>query len=276
MFDRAIIKQLMIIGLLLVSTQVSAKTTSIRTGQMNGLWAASAPLNQLALAGNYPFEQCFKQAAKKTDIPVEILLALARGESNFNSTAKSKSNAYGVMQILWPSTARHLGITSLTSLLKPCNNIDAGARYLKEMLSRYDGNLHLAMAAYNYGPGRIKPSMSLAGMPNGAIWYSQYIYDHYQSIVKRQAKNVQNISPDNQTPENQSWQYYPNNQQVLLTFDQAYRAKGFTDYMKQKNPSLKIEWFKTLLSQYQVVLRYDDQQELDRSRYLLNKQGFRF
>lgn len=270
MFNTKYLKKLIVIGLLLVSTQVLAKSTSIRTGQMNGLWAASTPLNQLALAGNYPFEHCFKQAAQKTDIPVEILLALARGESNFNATAKSKSNAYGVMQILWPSTARHLGVTSLSSLLKPCTNIDAGARYLKEMLSRYNGNLHLAMAAYNYGPGRIKQSMSSVGMPNGAIWYSQYIYDHYQSIVKRQVRNTQSQSPDNN-----GWHYQPNNQRVLLTFNQAYRAKGFTDYIKQKNPALKIEWFKTSLAQYQVVLRYDNQKELDNSRYQLKKQGFK-
>lgn len=258
-----------LLGLFLFNLQAVAKSTHVKTAQINALWKASIPLNNPDIAEQYPYEHCFKQASQIHDIPVEILLALARGESNFNARAKSKSNAYGVMQILWPSTSRHLGVNSLEKLLQPCTNIEAGTRYLKELLQRYNGNIHLAMAAYNYGPGRIKSSMTRSGMPNGAIWYSQYIYDHYQSIVQRQTKRNM---PETQKPK--KWQYQPNNQVILLSFSQPYRAKGFTNYLKEKNPDLKIEWFKTPQALYKVVLRYDNQDDFKRSKINLKQQGF--
>jgi hypothetical protein len=241
----------------------SAKSIDIHTSKINSLWDNRVNLKNTDIAQQYPYQRCFENASKKYQIPVEILIALARGESNFNASVKSKSNAYGVMQILWPSTAKHLGINSLSELLKPCVNIMAGAKYLKELLTRYNDNLHLAMAAYNYGPGRIKKFMHKSGMPNGAIWYSHYIYEHYLSIVDRQ----------HNMPKSQI--YKPNNQIVLLKFNQAYRAKGFVDYLKQQNKYLKVEWFKTPLSSYHIVLRYENKKDLIKSKKILLKQGFK-
>jgi soluble lytic murein transglycosylase-like protein len=106
-------------------------------------------------AYRFPHATCFKAAALRYGLPETLLLAVARGESDFEPTARSRANAHGVMQILWPGTARHLGINRLSDLYDPCTNIDAGSRYLKELLGNYDGNVHLALAAYNYGPGRI-------------------------------------------------------------------------------------------------------------------------
>ena len=54
-----------------------------------------------------------------------------------------------------PSRHGISGFTGLSQLYDPCTNIDAGARYLREMIDRYNGNVHLALAAYNYGPQRI-------------------------------------------------------------------------------------------------------------------------
>ena len=116
----------------------------------------------------FPHESCFRAAAAAYGLPETLLLAVARGESDFEATARSRANAHGVMQILWPTTANHLGIYRLTELYDPCTNIDAGARYLQEMLARFNGNLHLALAAYNYGPERI--SANLDSIPSGASW----------------------------------------------------------------------------------------------------------
>jgi soluble lytic murein transglycosylase-like protein len=128
--------------------------------------------NDTGIAPSYrfPHATCFKAAAIAHDIPETLLLAVARGESDFNPTARSKANAHGVMQILWPGTANDLGIHRLSELYEPCTNIDAGARYLKGLITRFDGNLHLALAAYNYGPGRIEANQS--SIPSGANWYS--------------------------------------------------------------------------------------------------------
>ena len=111
--------------------------------------------SHLEPAYRFPYASCFGAAALRYDLPETLLLAVARGESDFKATARSRANAHGVMQILWPDTARHLGIYRLSELYDPCANIDAGARYLKELRARYNGNLHLALAAYNYGPRRI-------------------------------------------------------------------------------------------------------------------------
>ena len=129
----------------------------------------------------FPHATCFGAAAVEYELPETLLLAVARGESDFEATARSRANAHGVMQILWPDTAKHLGIHRLSQLYDPCTNIDAGARYLKELLELYDGNLHLALAAYNYGPRRI-PSDGRP-IPSGANWYSGYIYRHLQYVL---------------------------------------------------------------------------------------------
>ena len=75
----------------------------------------------------FPHASCFKAAAAAHGLPETLLLAVARGESDFEATARSKANAHGVMQILWPDTANDLGIYRLTDLYDPCTNIDAGA-----------------------------------------------------------------------------------------------------------------------------------------------------
>ena len=122
----------------------------------------------------YPFGRCFRSAARKHDLPLTLLLALARGESNF----------HGVMQIQWPGTAKHLGIYRLAALYHPCTNINAGAKYLRELLDRYDQNLHLALAAYNYGPSRIDRARRSGNIPQGAKWYSGYIHHHLGKFLQ--------------------------------------------------------------------------------------------
>ena len=115
---------------------------------LDARWAAYASSQTtLEPAYTFPHAMCFKAAAIQYDLPETLLLAVARGESDFEPTARSKANAHGVMQILWPGTARHLGIHRLSELYDPCTNIDAGARYLKELLAKYDGNMHLALHA---------------------------------------------------------------------------------------------------------------------------------
>ena len=116
---------------------------------------------QMEPAVSLPFERCFRRAAAAHDLPTSLLAAVARGESNFDPDAVSSANARGLMQILWPGTGRHLGFSQVRELHEPCRNVEAGARYLKELLQRYDGDLHRALAAYNYGPGRIARSKSL-------------------------------------------------------------------------------------------------------------------
>ena len=144
-------------AILVAAALIGLTTSSLASRQdLDALWADYAnSRSSLEPAYRFPHSTCFKAAALQYGLPETLLIAVARGESDFDPTARSRANAHGVMQILWPGTARHLGIHRLSELYEPCTNIDAGARYLQELLGTYDGNLHLALAAYNYGPSRI-------------------------------------------------------------------------------------------------------------------------
>ena len=76
--------------------------------------------NDTAIEPSYrfPHANCFRAAAATYGLPETLLLAVARGESDFEPTARSRANAHGVMQILWPTTANHLGIYRLTELYR--------------------------------------------------------------------------------------------------------------------------------------------------------------
>jgi soluble lytic murein transglycosylase-like protein len=97
------------------------------------------------------FDQLLTDAAQRYNLDPSLLKAVAQTESNFSSTAVSHAGAKGVMQLM-DGTARQLGVTNS---FDPVQNINGGARFLRQMLDRYDGNEVLALAAYNAGPGAV-------------------------------------------------------------------------------------------------------------------------
>lgn len=209
----------------------------------------------------FPHSHCFVRAANAHDLPQTLLLAVARGESDFEATARSKADAYGVMQILWPDTANHLGIHRLSGLYDPCTNIDAGARYLKELLAQYNGNLHLALAAYNYGPGRI--AANGRSIPSGAAWYSGYIFRHLGYVLG-----------DGKPAPGASRLYSELGRTTIIRFGEPYRAAAFIERMESHAPDLQLDWFRRGVGNFVVVLSYDDRDEFTRSANLLNGAGF--
>lgn len=100
----------------------------------------------------------FRAAAKANRLDDAWLRAIAHAESGFDAGAVSRKGAQGVMQLM-PEVARRYGVTNPFS---SAESIRAGARYLRELLRRYDGDLSLAAAAYNAGPGAVDEH---GGMP---------------------------------------------------------------------------------------------------------------
>ncbi len=97
--------------------------------------------------------QLVTEAALRQGLPPELLHAIARVESGYRQDAVSPKGAVGIMQLM-PSTAKELGADPADA----AQNVDAGARYLRELLLKYldDPNqLHKALAAYNAGPGAV-------------------------------------------------------------------------------------------------------------------------
>jgi hypothetical protein len=214
----------------------------------------------------YPYDHCFRSAAEKYDLPLALLLAVARGESNFNPRARSDRNCHGLMQIQWPGTARHLGIYRLNALYEPCTNIRAGASYLRELLDRYNNNLHLALAAYNYGPGRIKIGSGPGQIPRGARWYSGYIYHHLKTVIRESSTSGSYASGKSKT-------YNRPGRLELITFRQPFRANAYYQHLQKQAPSLNLDWYRIGLGRYQVVMLYSDQKTLEVGRKTLKKLG---
>lgn len=97
------------------------------------------------------FDDLIERHASAQGLSPELVRAVIQVESAFNPAAISPKGAMGLMQLM-PATARDLGVSDP---FQPDQNIRGGARYLRWLLDRYDGNVELALAAYNAGPGAV-------------------------------------------------------------------------------------------------------------------------
>src|SRR5215472_4985199 len=97
-------------------------------------------------------EKLVREAAERHQVDPALVRAVIETESNWNPGAVSRKGALGLMQLI-PTTAQRFGVDDLYS---PQQNVDAGVRYLKTLLERYNGNLELALAAYNAGEGAVE------------------------------------------------------------------------------------------------------------------------
>jgi soluble lytic murein transglycosylase-like protein len=117
-------------------------------------------------------------AANKYGVPPELAIAVAQQESGGNPAVVSSAGAVGVMQLM-PATAAQLGVTDPTD---PTQNIDGGVRYLSQMLSEFNGDPQLALAAYNWGPGNVSKN-GYANWPPETTNYVSSIWSQVSSLL---------------------------------------------------------------------------------------------
>ncbi len=133
------------------AAQAAGTISSSAAGAVKAGNASSAGASAAA-ASSANLDDIFTEAAEKYGVDKRLLLAVAKTESNFHTDATSSAGAMGVMQLM-PQTAAGIGVTNAYD---PYQNIMGGARLLSDHLSQYDGNLDLALAAYNAGAGTVK------------------------------------------------------------------------------------------------------------------------
>ena len=111
----------------------------------------NGPESREPIVARMPYGGIIRRAAQRHSVDELLLAAVVEAESSFNAMAVSPVGALGLMQVM-PATAASYGAGDP---LNPAVNVDLGARYLSRLLNRFGGDLELALAAYNAGPGAV-------------------------------------------------------------------------------------------------------------------------
>lgn len=171
------------------TTGNSATVNSNATAATSNQGQASEQAGTDSLGCPSMYESFFEDAAKTYQVDVNLLKAVAKQESAFTSNAVSKSGAVGIMQLM-PGTAATLGVENSYD---PYQNIMGGAKFLSQLLEKYQGDTSLALAAYNAGPGAVD---QYNGIPpyEETQNYVRIITDNYQKAKLYSASGNQNVA----------------------------------------------------------------------------------
>ena len=123
-----------------------------------------------------PYNHEVVAAAKETSLDPALIHAVIATESKHNPRAQSNKGAFGLMQLM-PATARRFNVKDRND---PKQNIVAGAKYLRELLTLYKGDLKLTLAAYNAGPGAVKKYSNHVPPYRETMQYVPKVLKYYQ------------------------------------------------------------------------------------------------
>lgn len=139
-------------GKLVLSDKPRADGTGNATYAVHGAAAVRATTPFKSNGKSAPFERSIVEHSRRQQVAEDLVRAVIQVESAFNPVAVSSKGAMGLMQLM-PATARDLGVANP---FDPEQNIRGGVRYLRQLLDRFNGNVELALAAYNAGMGNVE------------------------------------------------------------------------------------------------------------------------
>ena len=119
------------------------------------------------------------RAGEQHNLNVEILASVVHTESNGNARAVSRAGARGLMQLM-PATAAGLGVHDS---FEPTQNVNGGAAYLDQLLTRYNDNLSLALAAYNAGPAAVDKYHGIPPYHETRAYVARIIHEYNRRIL---------------------------------------------------------------------------------------------
>ena len=138
---------------------------------------AGAPSRHIS-TGNAAYDQIVSEAAAQYQIDPCLIICIMRAESSFHLLARSPKGALGVMQLM-PATATRFGVRNVFDVRE---NVFGGTKYLRWLLDRYQGDVRLALAAYNAGEGAVDLYDNRIPPYGETQAYVRLIYSRYSSI----------------------------------------------------------------------------------------------
>ena len=177
----------MILGVSLVSIHNGAKDAQIVNNTLNILQNADFR-SIFRHKKERLFHPIILQAASRHEIDPALVKAIIMAESGYNPNAISQRGAKGLMQLM-PSTAEALGVEDV---FNPEQNISGGVRYFKKLVNRFDGDIKLALAAYNAGSNKVR---HYQGIPpyKSTHHYIEKVFKYYKQYKNQITEKTKKI-----------------------------------------------------------------------------------
>jgi len=155
----------------LAALPVAARADVLEIGADGYSWVAGGPAARVeaaavpaSSAASAPaparWQPQLAALAERYDLSPSLIEALVWQESRWNPAATSPKGAHGLTQLM-PGTARQMGVDPRD----PSANLEGGARYLRQQIDRFGGDIEKALAAYNAGPGRVEKARGVPNIP---------------------------------------------------------------------------------------------------------------
>jgi len=156
----------------------NVRSESAPAGSVSATAEVAVPTTAFSVKGHTGYDPLIREAAEYYSLPVALVKAVVAAESAFDPTAVSLADAHGLMQ-LRPHTAAAMAVQRIHD---PRDNIFGGARYLRLLINQFNGNVPLALAAYNAGPSAVERAGGVPPFPETIRYVHRVLrfYHRYQ------------------------------------------------------------------------------------------------